>query len=92
MANRAAVRQETRRLRRRTAGADVPGELMRAAWRGDEATFDRLFDAWFAVLYAAAWRRTGDRARAEALTREMAVRQILDAAERPLPGTLGRAS
>jgi hypothetical protein len=92
MANEVAARQDTHRPARRAPGADVPDELMRAVWRGDEATFDRLFDAWFAVLYAAAWRETGDRARAEALTREMAVRQILDAAERPLPRTLGRAS
>ena len=91
MANGAALRQETHRTRR-AAEAHVPDELMRAAWRGDEETFDRLFDAWFAVLYAAAWQRTNDRARAEALTREMAVRQILEAAERPLAGTLGRAS
>jgi hypothetical protein len=62
----------------------VPGELMRAALRGDAETFDRLFDAWFAVLYVAAWQRTGNRARAEALTREMALEQILGAAERPL--------
>lgn len=92
MANEASIRQEPHRSRQRAPGVDVPDELMRAVWRGDEETFDRLFDAWFAVLYASAWRRTGDRARAEALTREMAVRQILDAAERPLPGTLGRAS
>jgi hypothetical protein len=87
MAN--AARNEANRARQR--GADVPDELMRAVWRGDEETFDRLFDAWFAVLYAAAWQQTRDRTRAEALTREMAVRQILDAAERPLRGTLGRA-
>ena len=91
MAN-GATAKDTCRPDQRVPRADVPDELMRAVWRGDAATFDRLFDAWFAVLYAAAWQRTGDRARAEALTREMAVRQILDAAERPLRGTLGRAS
>jgi hypothetical protein len=91
MANGAAVRRQTHRSRQRAAGTQVPDELMRAVWRGDEETFARLFDAWFAVLYAAAWQRTRDRARAEALTREMAVRQILDAAERPLRGTRGRA-
>jgi hypothetical protein len=70
----------------------VPGELMRAAWRGDEETFDRLFDVWFAVLYAKAWRKTRDRARAEALTREMIMTEIAGAAERPVARTLGRAS
>jgi hypothetical protein len=65
---------------------------MRAAWRGDQETFGRLFDAWFAVLYARAWRQTQDRARAEALTRELVLDEILRAAERPLARALGRVS
>lgn len=92
MARVAEIRQETHRPGQHAPSVRVADELMRAAWSGDENTFDRLFDAWFAVLYAAAWRRTGDRAGAEALTREMAVAQILAAAERPLAGAPGRAS
>jgi hypothetical protein len=76
----------------RTPGADIAGELMRAAWRGDAATFDRLFDAWFAVLYAEAWRRTRNRAQAEELTRQLAIDRVCAAAERPLAQSLGRTS
>ena len=76
----------------RTPGADIADELMRAAWRGDEATFDRLFDAWFAVLYSEAWRRTRNRAQAEKLTRQLAIDRICAAAERPLAQSLGRTS
>ena len=58
----------------------------------DEETFDRLFDAWFAVLYAKAWRQTQDHERAEALTRQMVMDGIVAAAERPLARALGRES
>lgn len=76
----------------RTPGADIAGELMRAAWQGDEDTYDRLFDAWFAVLYAEAWRQTRNRAQAEKLTRKLAIDRICAAAERPLAQSLGRTS
>jgi hypothetical protein len=85
---RAAENLETER---RAPGADIAGELMRAAWSGDEETFDRLFDAWFAVLYAEALRKTREPSRAEALVRELVFEQICAAAERPLGQPLGRA-
>jgi hypothetical protein len=76
----------------RVPGADIVGELMRAAWNGDEDTFDRLFDAWFAILYAEAWRRTESHVSAEALVREIALERICEAAERPYLRTLGRVA
>lgn len=51
-------------------------ELCEAARVGDRARFDRLFDAWLDVVYGAALRRTGERARAEALTRSLLVGAI----------------
>jgi hypothetical protein len=68
----------------RVPGADIAAELMRAAFAGDQETFDRLFDAWFAVLYAEAWRATRDPKRAAERAREMVIERIEAAAERPL--------
>ena len=54
----------------------VQYELCEAAQAGDRARFDQLFDAWLDVVYGAALRRTGDRARAELLTRDLLVGAI----------------
>ncbi len=42
--------------------------LAAAARLDDRAEFDRIFDLSFERVYAIAWRLTGDRARAEAIT------------------------
>lgn len=55
---------------------DVAAELIRAILGDDRETFDRLFDAWFAVLYAAAWQQTRSPALAEALARRTALDRV----------------
>ena len=49
-------------------------ELVDAARSGDRVRFDRLFDLWFAAVYALTLRRvSGDRLRAENLTRRLLI-------------------
>lgn len=49
-------------------------ELVEAGREGDRSRFDRLFDMWFAAVYALTLRRVGgDRRKAEQLTRRLLI-------------------
>jgi hypothetical protein len=63
----------TPRVRRRRH-ASIGLALVEAGRRNDRARFDRLFDAWFDVLYAIAWRCAPNARQCQAL-----VSRILEA-------------
>lgn len=55
-------------------------ELMEAAERGDRASFDRIFDAGFALVYSFAFQRAaGDQACAEQMTTRVLEQSVRDA-------------
>lgn len=62
----------------RTIGSSQPrpveslfDDFSEAVRQQDRAGFDRLFDRCFGLVYALAWRLTGDRLRSEAITADI---------------------
>lgn len=56
------------------ADRDHADRLWAAAMRGDRAAFDRLFGAWLAASYAAAWQTCHDRLEAQTRVRAQMLR------------------